>query len=163
VTRLAGGDFDTVFDSFTRAAFRLETLPHYTVPIDTDAYADFLAGRPFDLSWHEAWLTTMHRKIRDGRMVQRVRVMDEPPTAYQRFELAVTPRNLGIGEHIRIIVRPAADALGLPAQDFWLFDDERVVGMDFDSHGAFRAPTSTPTRYVSRGARMRVMWRSRTR
>jgi hypothetical protein len=151
VARLASEDFDAVFDSFTRTAFRLETLPHYAVPIEADAYADFLAGRPYDLTWHHAWLDTMHRKIRQGQRVQRVRVMDEPPTPYQRFELAVTPHNLDIGEDIRVIVRSTAVALALPACDFWLFDDQRVVSMDFDAHGVLKGAevTDDPSRVAS--------------
>jgi hypothetical protein len=135
MARLTGEDFNSIFESFERTAFRLETLPHYAVPIEAEAFADFLAGRPFNIDWHRPWLDTMAGHIQAGRTVQRVRVMDEPPTPYQRFELAVTPHNLAIGEDIRVLRMSAARALNLPELDFWLFDDARIVVMQFDAGG----------------------------
>src|SRR5215470_1382241 len=133
MVRLTGEDFNDIFSSFERSAFRLETLPHYAVPIEAEAFAAFLAGQPYDLSWHQPWLDTMRAAIEAGRTVQRVRVMDRPPTPYQRFELAVTPHNLAIGEDIRILDAAVAATLALPPFDFWLFDEQRAVVMRFDA------------------------------
>lgn len=84
MVRLTGEDFNDIFTTFERSAFRLETLPHYAVPIEADAFAVFLAGQPYDLSWHRPWLDTMRGVIEAGRTVQRVRVMDDPPTPERR-------------------------------------------------------------------------------
>src|SRR5262245_54379792 len=72
-----------------------------------------------------------------GRTMQRVRLIREPPSDYQKFELAVTPTNLEAGEDIRVLTRPAAAGLDLPDYDFWLFDDTRLAIMHFAGDDTF--------------------------
>jgi hypothetical protein len=135
--RLAGEDFAALFESFERTAFRLETLDLYIVPEEAQAFDDFLAGRPFDLAWFEPWLT-MIRELHDtGRQMQRVRLVADPPTDYQAFELAVTPNNLAAGEDIHLLPASMAGPLELPGYDYWLFDDRLVAVMRFTDGGSF--------------------------
>lgn len=46
---------------------------------------------------------------------------------------APTSRNTAAGEDIRYLPRPRADQLGLPNEDFWLFDSVRFVTLRFDA------------------------------
>lgn len=39
---------------------------------------------------------------------------------------------MGVGEDVRILDLTNQPNPGLPAQDFWLFDDTAVVRMDYD-------------------------------
>jgi len=39
----------------------------------------------------------------------------------------VTPANIDAGEVMHVISESTARSLGLPREDFWLFDDERVA------------------------------------
>jgi hypothetical protein len=137
MSRLVGDDFHRIFDGFSHTALRLESLAHYAVPAEREAYRDFLAGRPFDLSWHQPWLEMIKAAVDAGKDVRRVRVMSEPPTPYQAFELTITPHNLHAGEDIRILSTDAARRLALPDTDYWLFDRAKVVIMHFDSAGVF--------------------------
>lgn len=135
--RLVGEDFMRLFQTFDDTAFRLETRDHYAVSDEAEAYVKFLAGEPFDLEWHEAWLAGIRDIAASGRRLQRVRLVSEPPTDYQRFELVITPTNQEAGEDIRVLPRSDATDLDLPSYDFWLFDENRVAVMRFDVEGVF--------------------------
>jgi hypothetical protein len=130
-------DLDALFGTFERTAFRLECLGRDAGPDEASAFASFLSGRPHDLAWHQPWLDAIRRAVDAGRLVQRVRVVDEPPTPYEHFELALGRFHLAAGEDLRVLPAPTARALGIPPIDFWLLDDARVVSMDFDADGAF--------------------------
>jgi len=125
-------DLDALFETFERTAFRLETHGGDAGPGAAGSFASFLSGRPFDLAWHQPWLEATRRVVDSGRTIQRVRVTDDPPTPRQYFELVLTPFHVAAGEDV--LVAPAQ--LGLPALDFWLFDDEWAVTLDFDPAGA---------------------------
>jgi len=55
---------------------------------------------------------------------RRARVVSEPVSKYIRHEYELTPlAALAAGERVRWLARSKADALRLPANDFWLVDD----------------------------------------
>jgi hypothetical protein len=109
-------DMDALFETVERSAFRLEPLPR--------------TGPPVDPVLHLPWFDAVRRAVDAGRVVQRVRVVDRPPTPYQRFELSLTPFHAQAGEEVRFLTAPVARDLSLPPVDFWLLDDRRVVTLD---------------------------------
>jgi hypothetical protein len=141
--RLTPEDFDHLFTLFTRSAFRLETQPVYRVDVERQALDDFLRGEPKPADaypYYRDWLqqvreTTRRRLFRRRRTIQRVRVLQEPPTDYQRFELHMARWNIAAGETLRTISRTWAAAVGLPRTDFWLFDSTHVAVMEFTPDG----------------------------
>lgn len=140
--RLTPDDFANLFGRFTTEAFRLEVQPVYLVDYEREAYSDFLRGepRPGDqYQWFADWLAQISSATSQGRIIRRVRVMDEPPTDYQRFEQWLLPYNLAAGETIHSITRGAAKAAGIPiTNDWWLFDSKRLAVMRFDPDGTPR-------------------------
>src|SRR6266540_2421987 len=78
-------------------------------------------------SWRSGTGTT-----RQGKRVERVRVVTEPHSDYIRWEIAGTPYNLAAGEDIRYLPRGRAEQVGLPDHDFCLFDSTRLVLLHFD-------------------------------
>jgi hypothetical protein len=62
-------------------------------------------------------------------------MLHRPLTDYLRYEFAVYRYTVAAGEDIRILDVTDRPDLGLPHQDFWLFDDTSVVRMDYDDHG----------------------------
>jgi hypothetical protein len=110
-----------------RHAFRLQTGGVASDRAEADAFAAFVSGRPVDLSWRRPWLSAIRDAVAAGRNVQRVLVMDNPPTSYQYFELALAPHSVAAGEDLRLLDAQAARVLTLPAIDFWLLDDERAI------------------------------------
>lgn len=72
-----------------------------------------------------------------GRHFARVRVVSLPLTDYSRFGVWCAQFTGGAGENIRYVTRDQAQAVGLPDQDYWLFDSSRLVRMHFDEQDRF--------------------------
>lgn len=137
--RMTPRDFNYLFDRFEVEAFRLETLPVYLVAEEQQWFARFLDGTipplteiPFFAEWHDSL-----RAARDEhRHVRRVRILDEPPTDYQRFEMWAGQFNTTVGETLLYLTRSRAEEIGLPVDhDWWLFDSARLALMSFDPDG----------------------------
>lgn len=139
--RLTPTDFDEAFRYFRRTAFRLEAQPVYLVDVERDAYDDYRRGEPRpapDYGYYATWLDRVQAITAAGRRLDRVRVVEDPPTTYQQFELHMARWNIAAGETLATITRGHAATVGLPADhDWWLFDDEAVALMRF-------APDGTP-------------------
>lgn len=132
-------DFDKLFRTFEREAFRLETLDDYSQSGGVDAYRAFLAGEPQPESYKSAaWVTTVRNATGAGKRMYRVHVVSRPLTDYLRFELGWGyVRNQAAGEEFYILdTTEQPDPLdGVP--DFWLFDESAVVSMQYDDAGRF--------------------------
>ena len=123
-----------LFSRFSRYAFRLETHPKYHEVGGDEPLRRFLAGQQQDDSWMTSWLASVREQVACGRRLERVRVVSEPMTDYQRFAMDLALRcNIPAGEDIRVLPAGHARELELPDHDFWLFDDERVAFMRFDA------------------------------
>lgn len=136
ITQLPGPEWAALLTGFTRSAFRLETLQHYTAPDEAEAFARFRAGQDpaIDLSW---WTELARTHTAAGRTMARVRVIVEPPSDYTRFALLAYPLMAAAGDDIQIIsAEPGSWPEGVPREDFWLFDDVAWV-MNYDADGAF--------------------------
>src|SRR3954465_15513172 len=90
-------DFNHLFRYFRHEAFRLEVQPVYAVDVEREAFDDFLRGEPRppdQYDYYVPWLDQIRSATRAGRHITRVRVLEEPPTAYQAFELEMAPYNI---------------------------------------------------------------------
>jgi hypothetical protein len=137
--RLTADDFNSLFRYFTHTAFRLETRPVYTVAAEQAHFARFLAGDPPSVNEFpefQAWLEQIRDATRTGKRVQRVRILEEPPTDYQRWEIWSTQYTIPAGEHVSYLRRSQAQRVGVPdTHDWWLFDDRCLARMSFATHG----------------------------
>lgn len=131
---------DALLHGFADSAFRLEAQPSYLVTDESAALEQFAAGdpRPPDAyPWWQEWINLVAGHAAVGRTVQRVRVLAEPPTAYQRWLLWGDRWHVDAGEQIFYLPRNKATAVGLPLDaDWWLFDGEQVAAMRFAPGGA---------------------------
>lgn len=109
-------------NGFEHTAWRLEARRHYEVDYESARYRAFLRGEDPGIAGREAWLGTIKQLTGRRLRVERARLIDEPPTDYQRFLLWGTKDTVAAGEDIRYLTRTRAKAMGLPARDFWLFD-----------------------------------------
>lgn len=134
---------DDLLQSFRRSAFRLETRGTYALDYERADFERFLAGVPTpppDLDWWKPWLDEIAQLTSAGKTVARVRVIDEPPTDYQRWEMWAARWHSRAGERIGYITRGEARRIGLPLpHDWWLLDDERVIAMWFTANGEIAA------------------------
>lgn len=141
---VSGDGFGELLRTFQRSAFRLEVQPFYAIGEERPEFEEFLAGSPrppSEISWWKAWLGQIAGLTRQGKVVTRVRVLDEPPTDYQRWMLWADPWYAEAGERISYMTRRRAHEVGLPDADWWLLDDERAVIMAFDDEGRIEQKT----------------------
>jgi hypothetical protein len=141
-------DFGKLFDGFEREAFRLETLPTYTIPGEQETLRAFLAGEPQpDAHKNAPRVETVRGNARAGKRMYRVRVLRRPLTDYLRYELAWGyHRNQAAGEDIFVldVTEQPHPLAGLP--DFWLFDGQTAVTMAYSETGEFLGAELQPDR-----------------
>jgi hypothetical protein len=133
-------DWDELFAGVSHSACHLEMRDTYAVGEEADAFAAFLAGRPFDQAQNAKvwgrWRELVRRETARGVSFRRARIVSEPVTAYTRFLYATaTEPNIEAGEEIRWLPRRLASHIALPGNDFWLFDNERVLFNLFTGDG----------------------------
>jgi hypothetical protein len=129
---LTGPAFAKLFTSFTRSAQRLETRDRYAG--DQALFEQWLRGEldePALADKVAVWLEQVRATTTAGGRYERVRVVREPPTDYQRFALATCRASVDAGEDIRYLRHESALELALPDHDFWLFDVERLALLYF--------------------------------
>ena len=132
---LDGDAWRDFFDRFESEAWRLEVQPTYTMPGEADSFARFLRGEPKPDSHNSRWHGRVTGYRADGKYVGRVRIVRQPLTDYQRYQFAWgIPGNIAAGEDIRVLDLSDAD-LGLPDFDFWMFDEARVVRLNYRLDG----------------------------
>src|SRR5215469_748809 len=115
-------EFGRLLATFGRSAFRLETRAAYALGYERADFERFLAGRPApppDLDWWRPWLDQIRQQTGEGKTIARVRVLTEPPSDYQRWELWAARWHADAGEQIRYMPRNRAEALGLPLDHDW--------------------------------------------
>lgn len=133
-------EFDALFDSFRHTVARLETLPAYDVGGSEAARIQaFREGRPRPLRSvaTDPWLARIAvSTVTAAKQWIRVRVVDEPLTDYQRYQLASYRESQAAGEQVAITLR---SFVGDAGPDFWLFDegepDAHAVVMSYDGQG----------------------------
>ncbi|GAB2595283.1 hypothetical protein GCM10027168_29980 [Streptomyces capparidis] len=125
-------EFGRLFETFEHTAWRLETRRRYASDEATDAYAQFTAGEPVRWDFTNEWCRNVRAQTEQRKRFERVRIVDSPPTPGQLFLLENAKRNGAAGEDIRNLWRADADRIGLPAEDFWLFDSRLVALLNFD-------------------------------
>jgi hypothetical protein len=124
--------FRRLFETFEHTAWRLETRRGYASDRQDPDFQMFLSTGATVMDPGEPWFTNIRRQTEAGKRVGRVRVADNPPTTEQLFLLDYARHNESVGEDIRYLWREDADRLGLPAEDFWIFDSRLVALLNFD-------------------------------
>ena len=134
---LDGEGWREVFDAYKRSAWRFEAQPTYTMPNEGENVTRFLRGEPKPIDHNATW----HQRVRAykaaGRTIGRVRIVRHPLTDYQRYQFAWgIPGNIEAGEDIRVL-DTTRDDYGLPltGRDWWIFDDAKVVNLNFRPDG----------------------------
>ncbi|MGH3646809.1 MAG: DUF6879 family protein [Micromonosporaceae bacterium] len=133
----------TEFTKIKYTAFRLELQPAYLVPEEQEPVRRFLAGEVTD-PWQDEdrkhpWWKLVTELTEGGGRMERVRVFEDPPTDYQRWLRWTSAVNVATGEVQWYVTRQQAHEFGLlPAAgnvDWWLFDSDRLIEMEFDQEG----------------------------
>ncbi|MER6834233.1 DUF6879 family protein [Streptomyces cellulosae] len=109
------------------SAVHLEMRDQYAVTDEADDYARWKATGERDTDpgseYWAPWVDLISSARARGVEVRRARIVSEPVSEYIRYEHAATDVNVLAGEQVRWLPRHQAAAdIGLPANDFWLFD-----------------------------------------
>ena len=139
-TPLTDAGFAELLSGFRESWFKFECQPAYVIGAEREALERYLEDGtllpPARLPWWQEWLMRAAARTRAGRVMQRVRVLDDPPTAYQRYLLAVGHWHEAAGERITYMLRGRARRIGLLLDHDWsLFDDETVAATWFTPAG----------------------------
>ncbi|GGM90312.1 DUF6879 family protein [Dactylosporangium sucinum] len=134
---LTDEEFYALFRDFKRTAFHLEMRDKYGLDSEEGPFQRFMRGEPDDYAWHAPWLKIVRDVTTAGKEISRARIVTVPHSDYTRWSLANAPLNIEAGEDVRWLPRHEVGNIELPPQDFWLFDDERVVWTPFDADGRF--------------------------
>lgn len=125
---------DQLIAGFEHTAFRLEVRSKYGVDYETEPWLRWRVGEPDDMTWLAGWTTIVQRATAAGKRIERVRLVGEQLTDYQRFALDMCRHNTVAGEDIRYLRREHAADLGVPTdQDWWLLDSARLAHILFDT------------------------------
>lgn len=131
-------DFEKIFDSFKSSAFRLEALDLYHDTAEASDFVRYLAGEFFPESKNSEWCRWVQEQRTLGKRVQRVHVVSMPLTPYIKFEIDWRYIfNESAGEQIYLLDRSHLLNTRFPLADFWLFDNEVLFQMAYDSEGKF--------------------------
>lgn len=131
--RIIGLDeFEGLFRTFSHSAWRLETRRRFASDEVTDTYRQFVETGSVDWSVEDPYCELIRSQTAQGKRVERVRIVDQPPTTGQLYLLNNAKRNRGLGEDIRNVWRVDADRLRIPAEDFWVFDSRLAAKLRFD-------------------------------
>jgi len=128
------GDF---FDRFQRSAWRLECRPFYGP--DAAEFDRWQHGQPPTIeqqAQRQRWIDGVTAATDGGRTVGRVLVVTLPLTPYWQWRVSTGQAHTAAGEDIRVADRARHPDLG-DLGDFWIFDDDQLLALDYDPHGAF--------------------------
>lgn len=137
---LTAKEFEKLFTSFEVSAFRLETLTAYSVEAEDHCFDAFIRGKPLPPDQNEDWCKIVRTNIAAGKKMQRVHLLPEKLTPYIRYEIEWGyVFNAAAGEAIHFILPwEVTDTIReVSANDFWLFDDNKVVVMNYGSGGEY--------------------------
>jgi hypothetical protein len=135
VTSISEHEFDRLLTSFEREAIHLETRDAYGTAVELPHLAKWAAGEPDDLAWLRDWCATVRDAAEHGRSVRRARIVSEPLSDYQRWSHSIAHPMVDAGEDIRWVPRRLVSSIGLPGNDFYLFDGRLVVFLLYAGNG----------------------------
>lgn len=145
---ISGEEFGQLFKSYKLSAWRLELLTAYAIPSEDPEFKAFVEGAPIapvsrdELCGDSNWCKLIRGHLEAGRSMGRVHVLPERLTPYLKYEIewGYTFNN-NAGDDIKLL--PAASISNTlrerlsTFQDFWLFDDSKIVLCDYSPTGAF--------------------------
>ena len=116
-------------------------LPVYEVPEEREDYGLYLAGEPLPDRAQHRWMTLMRLQVRAGRTWTNVHLLSQPLTPYLQYLSDWWYRyQHQAGARILFLAPEHASTIrALASRDFWLFDDERVVVLEYDLKGKFQS------------------------
>ncbi|MFE3189948.1 DUF6879 family protein [Nocardia sp. NPDC059240] len=141
---ISDDEFDRLLTGFGQESIHLETRDAYGTAVELPHMAKWAVGEPDDSEWLEGWCAVLRSHVAAGRSVRRARIVSEPLSGYQLWSHSIAQPMVDAGEDIRWAPRRLISSIGLPGNDFYLFDDRLVVFLHYSGNGLARGKdTST--------------------
>lgn len=157
-TAIGEDQFTRLVTSMMAERVHFECQPVYAVDDEAGGLDDWLAanraGRPpttpDQIGWwndYLAWARETTAPPPEGRGVRlvRIRIVDDPPTDYQRWAAWSAPWYAAAGEQLLYLTRAEAVRVGLPARrgarDWHLLDGAQVIVTSFTPAGVVAGST----------------------
>jgi len=138
-------DINSIFEGYTKEAFRLETIYEYCVPGEWENFQAFLKNGQASADANLIkYMKDASLKIESGKRHLRARLIPSPPNKYIEFETLVgyIPQSkIGFEHLILESMDIESIKLGRVLVDFWLFDKKELLIMDYKSNGTFKSIT----------------------
>ncbi|AHH17961.1 hypothetical protein NONO_c31740 [Nocardia nova SH22a] len=141
MNEISDDEFERLLTEFEHSSDHLETRDAYGTAVELPHMAQWAAGEPDDLEWLQGWCSTLGEHIAAGRSVRRARIVSEPLSDYQRWSHSIADPMVAAGEDIRWVPRRLVSSIGIPGNDFYLFDDRAVVFLHYAGNGLGTAKT----------------------
>ena len=136
MTPVSDEEFSSLLSGgFATEAVHLETRDAYGTAVELPYMAKWAIKEPDDLRWLQGWCATLQDHLKAGRSVRRVRVVSEPLSDYQRWSHSIAWPMVEAGEDIRWVPRQLVSAVGIPGNDFYLFDGQLAVFLLYAGNG----------------------------
>lgn len=137
-------DFAELLRAAQHTAVHLEMRDVYSVGDETASFEQFKRTGDADLdpdsAFWQGWTPLVREAVGRGVVMRRARIVSEPVTDYIRYEHALTPVNIAVGEKVRWLPRRRASDIALPGNDFWVVDDRLVLFNHFTGNGDWADP-----------------------
>lgn len=135
-------NFDKNWRSAKKDIFRLEGRAEYRIPGEQASFADWKKGE-FDMAKNDQWqkwIGLLKSTTGKGIVIKRVRVAPNPLPDYIKFEIDLWQKySAKNGEEILFIgtneYRAIIAEYGFNTKDFYLFDDEKLLILNYDKSG----------------------------
>ena len=141
-------DLTELTGSFQNSMIHLEARDAYGTETELPHMAKWHAGERDDFAWLQDWCIKMATHVSAGRVARRLKIVSEPLSDYQRWAYDVFTRIAKAGEDVRWVPRPRVSAVCIPGNDYYLFDNERVVFLHYAGTGLNTGFTTTTDREV---------------
>lgn len=140
---ITADDLSELTGNFQRSMVHLETRDAYGTETELPYMAKWAAGEPDDFAWLQDWCQKIRGHVSAGRTVARAKIVSEPLSDYQRWAYGVFTPIAESGEDVRWVPRRTVSAICIPGNDYYLFDDERVVFLHYTGSGVNTSFTTT--------------------
>ena len=135
MAQISDDEFDELIATLDHELVHLETRDAYGTAVELPHMAKWAAGEPDDLEWLQGWCTVLREAVSAGKLVRRARIISEPLSDYQRWSYSIAQSMVDAGEDIRWVPRRLVSSIGIPGNDFYLFDDRLVVFLIYSGNG----------------------------
>ena len=120
--------------------FRLELLNTYSIGYEAGAFNKYKQGKPIDVSKEVSgfneWLSKAEQTVKRGVSIVDIQVLDLPMSDYIKFGIKYGSLFAEQkGEKFLFIERKNVSELVKGFSDYWMFDSNTVMLMNYDSEG----------------------------